>query len=91
MKKGYKIIDKYNDVSLINIEQNLAKQIKKKFSNFNSDLSELHNQVSKKDINSLRLFLFNYLNSKINWEDKIKKICLNELKFEPKLMLLSLL
>ncbi len=82
MKKGYKIIDKYNDPSLINIEQTLAKQIKKKFPNFKSDLSELHNQVSKKDINGLRLFLFNYLNSKINWEDKIKKICLNELKFE---------
>ena len=82
MKNGHIIIDKYNNNSLMNIKKIITNQIKKKYSDFNSDLSDLHNQVDKKDINTLRLFLFNHLNSKVNWESEIKKLCLDELRLE---------
>lgn len=53
----------------------LIKEIKKKLKNFNGNLSELHKYLKIKELNSLRYNCFKAINEKIDWEEKIFKLC----------------
>ena len=82
MKKGYKITSKSESKSLILLRDLVIKRIKKKYPNFNTDLSQLHKFVDINEINKLRLDIFNYLNNKIPWTDIISDISHNDIAIE---------
>ena len=78
--KLYKIIDKKKSKELIFLKKIIEKKIQKILPKFNNDLSELHKLVNSDKINNIRLKCFHELNSKVKWENILKKICLKEIK-----------
>jgi sporadic carbohydrate cluster 2OG-Fe(II) oxygenase len=78
--KLYKIIDKKKFKELTFLKKIIEKKIKKILPKFNNDLSELHKLVNSNKINNIRLKCFHELNSKVKWENILKKICLKEIK-----------
>ena len=80
MKNGYEIIDKKNNKYLEQLNLLVKKLIKKKHPSFSSELSELHKFVSLKEVNALRLYIFNYINNRFKWEMNISKLCGDDLK-----------
>lgn len=68
-----KIIDKSDNKSLIFLKNFILKKTKSKLSNFENDLSEIHNYLNKKQINEFRLNLFKNINS-LNWKEHILEI-----------------
>tara|TARA_Y100000816_G_C26105212_1_gene587005 strand:+ start:521 stop:1258 length:738 start_codon:yes stop_codon:yes gene_type:complete len=58
----------------------ICRIIKKEYTNFDEDLSNLHSFVKLKEINSLRLKIYAKLNQSFNWESLIKTVCGKELE-----------
>lgn len=58
----------------------LVKKIINKYPNFSGDLSLLHKYIEKKNINKVRLSLFNEINKKFKWEDLITSLCGHEIE-----------
>ena len=75
MKNGYIIFDKKNDKSLNKLQFLIKKLIKNKYPKFSMNLPELHKIVPRDEVNSLRLYIFNHLNKKFNWEKNISDLC----------------
>ena len=67
------VFDKYNHVVLIKIRNFLINNIKKKYKKFNNELSLLHKFVDTKDINPLRMLLFNQIN-KLDFKNMIDSL-----------------
>lgn len=82
MNNFTQILDKPKNIALLKLREFVLSSIKKEISDFNNDLSDLHNFVQKKDVNDLRLSLFNLINSKIEWENLILDICGDDLKYK---------
>ncbi len=74
--KTFQVIDKYNNKSLIKLKKFVEKSVPNLKSN---NLDNLHKIYNKKNINNLRLNIFKKINSKLNWENLIFKMCSDDL------------
>tara|TARA_Y100000590_G_scaffold464033_1_gene632392 strand:- start:715 stop:1437 length:723 start_codon:yes stop_codon:yes gene_type:complete len=79
VKSLFEIYDKKNEKELIYLHKFILNFFEKELNKDIQDLSLLHKIISFKEINSLRLKLFQLINSKLNWENIILKICRKEL------------
>ena len=75
----FNIYNKYRSKDLNLIKTFIIKNIKKKITNFDGNLSNLHKYIKPKDLNKLRYDCFKEINKKFNWEDAIFNICKNEI------------
>lgn len=73
-------LDKKKTLELNSTRDFIGKIIKKDYSNFNGDLSELHSIVRVKDVNNLRLKIFSKINKNLDWTSLIKNLCGQELE-----------
>lgn len=58
----------------------VIKEIQKKISDFDGDLSEVHRYIKNNSLNKIRLTLFNSLNNKLNWEQIVLSLCGDEIR-----------
>ena len=75
----FNIYNKYKSKDLSLIKTFIVKNIKKKITNFDGDLSNLHKFVKYKDLNKLRYDCFKEINKGFDWENTIFNICKNEI------------
>ncbi len=81
MQPFINIINKIDDQNLEKLKSFIIKKIKKKYPSFNSDLENLHKIVNIRDVNELRLFLFDQINKFFNWEKVLLRLVGDELSY----------
>ena len=81
MQPFINIINKNDNKDLDKLKSFIVKKIKKKYSKFDGNLSELHNTINIRDVNELRLYLFDQINKNCNWEEILLNLVGDELKF----------
>ena len=62
------------------LKEFVCKNIKSKFNHFNGNLELLHKFVKQKEVNQIRIELFNKINNKFEWEKLIRSLCISELE-----------
>lgn len=81
MQPFTKIIDKKDDKNLKKLETFLISKIKKKYSAFKCDLNNLHKIVPVKNVNDLRLYLYDQINTHCDWEEILIGLTDKELSY----------
>lgn len=79
MESLFEIYNKKEDKKLIYLRKYILAFFVNELKRPIEDLSSIHKFISFKDVNNIRLKLFQLINSKLDWDKLIYEICKNEL------------